>query len=74
MWEVVTNFFVSGFVYPGLLWNQALMGIGLAIGFGAILFIPYWTSILFKRGWAWAVLAGSAALAWTAASFVQIPL
>lgn len=59
MLEYMVNFFVSGFVYPGILWNQVLLGIGLAIVFGAIWFIPYWTPIL-KKPWAWAVLASGA--------------
>ncbi len=35
MLEGMIDFFVSGFVYPGILWNQVLLGIGLAIVFGA---------------------------------------
>ncbi len=73
MVEQMVNFFVSGFVYPGILWTQLLLGIGLAIAFGAIWFAPYWTPIL-KKPWAWAVLAGSAFLSWAAVAFVQIPL
>jgi len=73
MLERMVNFFVSGFIYPGILWNQVLLGIGLAIVFGAIWFAPYWTPIL-KKPWAWAVLAGSALLSWAAVSFIQIPL
>ncbi len=73
MLEQMVNFFVSGFVFPGILWHQVLVGIGLAIAFGAIWFFPYWTPIL-KKPWAWAILASSAFLSWTAASFIQIPL
>jgi len=69
----MVNFFVSGFVYPGILWTQLLLAIGLAIVFGAIWFAPYWTPIL-KKPWAWAVLAGSALLSWTAVASIQIPL
>jgi uncharacterized membrane protein YhfC len=69
----MVNFFVSGFVYPGILWNQVLLGIGLAIVFGAIWFAPYWTPIL-KKPWAWAVLASSTFLSWAAVAFIQIPL
>jgi len=67
------DFFVSWFVYPNILWNQVLLGIGLAIAFGAIWFTPYWTPIL-KKPWAWAVLASSAFLALVAVTFIQIPL
>ena len=73
MLEQMVSFFVSGFVYPGILWNQVLLGIGLGIVFGAIWFAPYWTPIL-KKPWAWAVLATAAFLSWAAVSFIQIPL
>jgi len=73
MLEGMIDFFVSGFVYPGILWNQVLLGIGLAVVFGAVWFAPYWTPIL-KKPWAWAVFAGSAFLSWAAVSFIQIPL
>ena len=73
MLEYIFAFFVSWFVYPNLLWNQVLLGIGLAIVFGAVWFTPYWTPIL-KRPWAWAVLVGSAILSLVAVTFIQIPL
>jgi RsiW-degrading membrane proteinase PrsW (M82 family) len=73
MLEYMLDFFKSGFVYSGLLWNQALIAIGLAVAFGAVWFAPYWTPIL-KRPWAWAILAGSAFLSWAAIAFIQIPL
>ena len=67
MLEQMVGFFVSWFA------NPSALGIGLAIVFGAIWFAPYWTPIL-KKPWAWAVLAGSAFLAWAAVAFIQIPL
>ncbi|TRZ48923.1 MAG: hypothetical protein D4S01_09555 [Dehalococcoidia bacterium] len=73
MVEQMIGFFVSGFIFPGILWTQLLLGIGLAIVFGAIWFTPYWTPIL-KKPWAWAVLVASAILAWVAVAFIQIPL
>jgi len=73
MLEYMVNFFVSWFYYPDILWTQLLIGIGLAIVFGAVWFAPYWTPIL-KKPWAWAVLAGSALLSLVAVTFVQIPL
>jgi RsiW-degrading membrane proteinase PrsW (M82 family) len=73
MLEQMVNFLVSGFVFPGILWNQVLLGIGLAIAFGVVWFIAYWTPIL-KKPWAWAILAGSAFLSWVAVAFIQIPL
>ena len=73
MLEYMVGFFVSWFIYPNILWTQLLIGIGLAIVFGAIWFTPYWTPIL-KKPWAWAVLASSAILTLAAVSFIQIPL
>jgi RsiW-degrading membrane proteinase PrsW (M82 family) len=73
MLELAVNFFLSGFVYPGVLWHQVLISIGLALAFGAVWFAAYWTPVLWKP-WAWAVLAGSAFLTWTAVAFIQIPL
>jgi len=73
MLEQIVDFFVSWFVYPGILWTQLLLGIGLAIVFGAIWFTAYWTPIL-KKPWAWAVLVSSAILSVAAVSFIQIPL
>ncbi len=71
--EQAVQFFVSWFIYPKISLTSLLAGIGLAIVFGAIWFIPYWTPIL-KRPWAWAALIGSAILSLAAVSFVQIPL
>ena len=73
MLEYMVAFFVSGFVYPNILWTSLLLGIGLAAVFGAVWFAPYWTPIL-KKPWAWAILAGSAFLTWAAVAFIQIPL
>ena len=73
MLEQMLDFFVSWFVYPGILWTELLLGIGLAMVFGAIWFTPYWMPIL-KKPWAWAVLAGSAFLSLVAVTFIKIPL
>ncbi len=73
MLDQMVDFFVSAFVYPGILWNQVLLAIGLAFAFGAIWFTPYWAPIL-KKPWAWVVLAGSAFLTWVAVAFIQYPL
>ena len=67
------TFLKSWFIYPNLTWNLMLIGIGLAIVFGAIWLVCHWPP-LFKRHWLWAVLAGSAFLSLTAVSFIQIPL
>ncbi|MFC1992638.1 hypothetical protein ACFLV3_02355 [Chloroflexota bacterium] len=73
MLEGIVGFFVSGFFYSGIQWTSLLIGIGLALAFGAVWFVSYWTPLL-KKPWAWAVLIGSAVLTWSAASFIQIPL
>jgi RsiW-degrading membrane proteinase PrsW (M82 family) len=73
MLEYMLAFFKSWFIYPDLSWYLMLIGIGLAIAFGAVWFVPYWTLIL-KKSWAWAVLAGSAILTLAAVCFIQIPL
>ncbi|MFC1900595.1 YhfC family glutamic-type intramembrane protease [Chloroflexota bacterium] len=72
MLEYMIDFFVSGFYFPGILWNQLLLGIGLALLFGAILFTAYWTPIL-KKPWAWCILAAGAFFSWIAVAFVQLP-
>jgi len=73
MLDYMVSFFLSGFIYPGILWHQVLLSIGLAFAFGAVWFIPYWTPVLW-RPWAWAVLAVSAFLTWAAVAFIQLPL
>ena len=67
MLEQIVGFFVSWFA------NPSLLGIGLAIVFGAIWLAPYWPP-LFKKYWLWAVLVSSAILSLAAVSFIQIPL
>jgi RsiW-degrading membrane proteinase PrsW (M82 family) len=69
----MVKFFLSWFIYPDILWTSLLLGIGLALVFGAIWFAPYWTPVL-KNPWAWAVLVSSAILSIIAVSFGQIPL
>ena len=73
MLEQMVGFFVSGFIYPNILWASLLLGIGLAIAFGAIWLTGYWPP-LFKKHWLWAVLATGAILTWAAVAFIQIPL
>ncbi len=65
--EYMVDFFLSWFS------NYSIPGIILALIFGAIWFVLYWTPIL-KKPWAWAVLVGSAILSLAAVSFIQIPL
>jgi RsiW-degrading membrane proteinase PrsW (M82 family) len=67
MLEQIVGFFVSWFT------NPSLLGIGLALVFGAIWLAPYWPP-LFKKYWLWAVLVSSAILSLAAVSVIQIPL
>ena len=67
MLEQLVGFFVSWFA------NPSIVGIGLAIVFGAIWLAGYWPP-LFKKHWLWAVLVSSAILSLAAVSFIQIPL
>jgi len=67
MLEQIVGFFVSWFT------NPSLLGIGLAVLFGATWLAPYWPP-LFKKFWLWAVLVSSAILSLVAVSFIQIPL
>jgi len=67
MLEQMVSFFVS------FLANPSILGIGLAIVFGAVWLAGYWPP-LFKKHWLWAVLIGSAILTWAAIAFIQIPL
>jgi RsiW-degrading membrane proteinase PrsW (M82 family) len=73
MYATMMAFFKSWFVYPGLSWEWLLLGIALAVVFGAIWLAAYWPP-LFKKPWLWAVLAGSAVLTLLAITYVQIPL
>jgi len=67
MIEQMVGFFLSFFA------NPSILGIGLALVFGAIWLAPYWPP-LFKKHWLWAVLAGSAILTLVAVAFIQMPL
>jgi len=73
MLEGMIAFLKSWFIYPNLTWNFMLIGIGLAIVFGAIWLAGHWPP-LFKKHWLWAVAVVSAFLALLAVVFVQIPL
>jgi len=67
MTEFLVRFFLSFFQ------NPSILGIGLAIAFGAIWLAGY-RPPLFEKPWLWAVLVSSAILALAAAAFIQIPL
>jgi RsiW-degrading membrane proteinase PrsW (M82 family) len=61
------DFFLSWFA------NPSLIGIGLALAFGAVWLVGYWPPF-FKKPWLWAVLVISALLSLMAVAFIQIPL
>ena len=67
MLENMVDFFLSWFSAP------SIVGIGLAIVFGAVWLVGYWPP-LFKRPWLWTVLVISAFLSLIAVAFIQIPL
>ena len=67
MMEYMVGFFTSFFANPNIL------GIGLAILFGAIWLAGY-RPPLFTRHWLWAVLLSSAILTLAGIAFIQIPL
>ena len=67
MLEQTVSFFVSWFSAPHI------VGLGLAIAFGAVWLAGYWPP-LFKKYWLWAVLVSSAVLSVAAVAFIQIPL
>ena len=71
--EQMVSFLKSWFIYPDLKWDLMLIGIGLAIVFGAIWLLAHWPP-LFKSHWLWAVALTSAFLTLLAVVFVQIPL
>jgi RsiW-degrading membrane proteinase PrsW (M82 family) len=73
MLEQMITFFTSWFIYPGLTWDLMLIGIGLAVVFGAIWLSGHWPP-LFEKHWLWAVLVVSAFLSLLAVAFIQVPL
>jgi len=62
-----------GYFLESFFANPSILGIGLAIIFGAIWLACYWPP-LFKKPWLWVVLASSAILTLAAVTFIQIPL
>jgi RsiW-degrading membrane proteinase PrsW (M82 family) len=73
MWERMITFLESWFIYSNLAWDLMLIGIGLAIVFGALWLSGHWPP-LFKKYWLWVVATFSAFFTLLAVVFVQIPL
>jgi len=67
MVDYMLSFFTAWFT------NYSILGVGLALVFGAIWLAGYYPPLL-KKYWLWAVLIGSALLSLLAVTFVQIPL
>jgi RsiW-degrading membrane proteinase PrsW (M82 family) len=72
LWQSMTSFFKSWFIFPGLDAFLVAIGVGLAILFGAIWLLAHWPP-LFKKPWFWAVAVVSAFLTMLAITFLQIP-
>jgi len=73
MWEEMRSYLESWFQYPGIEWNTALIGIGLALGFTAFWLAIHWPP-LFRKHWLWAVAVFSAFFTVLAIAFIQLPL
>jgi RsiW-degrading membrane proteinase PrsW (M82 family) len=73
LWAQMYDFLKSWFIYPGVEWKLILIGVGLALAFGAIWLICHWPP-LFRRHWFWAVAVFSAFLTMLALVFVYWPL
>jgi RsiW-degrading membrane proteinase PrsW (M82 family) len=73
LWSQMLSFLKSWFLYPHLRWDLMLIGIGLALAFGAFWLVCHWPP-LFRRHWFWAVAVFSAFFTLLALVFVQIPL
>ena len=67
MTEQMLGFILSWFAMP------SLVGIGLAVLFGAVWLVGYWPP-LFKKPWLWVVLVISAFVTLVSVGFIQIPL
>ena len=67
MGQYMGDFFISFFT------DLNIIGIGLAILFGAVWLTAYWPP-LFTRPWLWAVLLSSAVLTLIGITIIQIPL
>jgi len=73
MWAYMQAYLESWFNFSGLGAGLMLIGIALAIGFGAVWLLAHWPP-LFKKHWLWAVAVFSAFFTLLAIVFVQIPL
>jgi RsiW-degrading membrane proteinase PrsW (M82 family) len=63
MWDLFASFFA----------NPSILGIGLAVVFGAIWLVCYWPP-LFRNAWLWLILVGGSILTPVAYAFVELPI
>ena len=73
LWDSMTNYLKSWFVYHGLAWHLMVIAIALGITFGAIWLLSQWPP-LFKKPWLLGVAIAAAFLTVLAGTFVQTPL
>jgi RsiW-degrading membrane proteinase PrsW (M82 family) len=73
LWQTMREFLDSWFIYPGLKWELMLIGIGLALAFGAVWLVCHWPT-LSRTYWLWAAAVFTAFFTMLAVVFVQMPL
>ncbi len=73
MWAQMQSYLDSWFHYTGVSADLIVIGIALAIGFGAVWLLAHWPP-LFKQHWLWAVAVFSAFFTLLAVVFIQVPL
>lgn len=73
LWETMYGYLKSFFVYEGLSWELLLLSLGLALAFGAVWLIAYWSPWL-KHPPLWLVMIAGALITVLALTFIQIPL
>jgi RsiW-degrading membrane proteinase PrsW (M82 family) len=73
LWDSMSTYLKSWFVYDGLAWHLLLISIALGLVFGAIWLLAHWPP-LFKKPWLWAVAIAAAFLTVLAGTFVQTPV
>jgi RsiW-degrading membrane proteinase PrsW (M82 family) len=73
MFDESIALFQSFFVYPGVSLNYIMVGILLAIAFGAIWLCLHWPP-LYQQPWLWVVAVTSAFLTVVALAFIQNPI
>ena len=73
LWDTMIGFLKSWFSYPGVEWNYLLVGIALAIFFGAFWLLGLQPAVI-KKPWLWVAGIFSAFFTLLAVVFIQIPV